>query len=74
MSYVVNNSKFYEQLFAQKCFSKFCVLQIGFVIFWQKEIGATAARNFLVKLTEGSTINMYILQVKAIFSNLKINS
>ena len=28
-------------------------LKFGFVIFWQKEIGAKAAHNMLVKLTQG---------------------
>ena len=51
--------KFYEHLF---CTSVFCTafkcLQFGFVIFWQKEVGAKAARKMLVKLTLG--LNSYL--------------
>ena len=43
---------FYEQLFCTKVFcTAFMCLQFGFVIFWQKKIGAKAAHKMLVKLT-----------------------
>jgi hypothetical protein len=43
---------FHEQLFNANVFFKaFLYLQFGFVIFWQKNIGAKAARKTLVKLT-----------------------
>jgi len=43
---------FYEHLFRTKIFSGyFKSLQIGFDIFWQKEIGAKAAHKMLVKWT-----------------------
>jgi len=45
---------FYEQLLHTKVICKaFMYLQFGFVICWQKEIGAKAARKMLVKLTAG---------------------
>ena len=43
---------FYEQLFCTKVFfAAFLYLQFGFVIFWQKEIGAKDVHKILVKLT-----------------------
>jgi hypothetical protein len=45
---------FYEQLFCIKVFcTAFMRLQFGFVIFWQKDFGAKAAHEMLVKLTPG---------------------
>ena len=42
----------YEQVFCTKVFcAAFMCLQFGFVIFWQKEIGAKTAHKMLVKLT-----------------------
>ena len=43
---------FYAKLFRLKVFNAaFMCLQFGFVILWQKEIGAKAARKMLAKLT-----------------------
>ncbi len=43
---------FYEQLFHINVFcAAFVCLQFGFVIFWQKDLGAKAAHQMLVKLT-----------------------
>jgi hypothetical protein len=36
-------------------------LQLGFVIFWQKDFGATAAHKMLVKLTPEVNANKKIL-------------
>jgi len=51
---VLISPKFYKQLL---CVNEFCeaslCLQFVFVIFWQKEIGAEAAHEMLVKLTMG---------------------
>jgi hypothetical protein len=45
---------FYEHLFHTKVFcAAFMWLQFGFVIFWQKDLGAKAAHKMLVKLTPG---------------------
>ena len=45
---------FYDQLLCIKVFfAAFMFLQLGFVIFRQKEIGTKAARKMLVKLTPG---------------------
>jgi hypothetical protein len=45
---------FYEQLFCSKVFcTAFMCLQLGFVIFWRKDLGAKAAHEMLVKLTLG---------------------
>jgi len=42
----------YKQLFCAKVFgAAFLLLQFGFVIFWQKKIGAKAAHKMLVKIT-----------------------
>jgi len=50
---------FYDQLFHTKAFSTaFLYLQVGFVIFWQKNIGEKAARKMLVKLTTGQCLEM----------------
>ncbi len=46
---------FYEQIFCMKDFCKaFVCLQLGFVIFWQKDFGAKAVNKMLVKLTQVS--------------------
>ncbi len=49
-------------LLASFCTKMFCVaflkLQFGFVIFWQKNIGAKAALKILVKLTPGFCSNV----------------
>jgi hypothetical protein len=43
-----------EQLFHAKVFcATFMCLQFGFVIFWRKDFGTTAAHKMLVKLTPG---------------------
>jgi hypothetical protein len=43
---------FYEQICHMKVFcAAFMCLQFGFVIFWQKDFGAKAAHEMLVKLT-----------------------
>jgi hypothetical protein len=45
---------FYKQLFHTKVLcAPFMCLQLGFVIFWQKDFGAKAAHKMLVKLTPG---------------------
>jgi hypothetical protein len=45
---------FYEQILSMKVFcAPFMCLQFGFVIFWQKDLGAKAANKMLVKLTPG---------------------
>jgi hypothetical protein len=45
---------FYKQLFHTKVLcAAFMCLQFWFVIFWQKDFGAKAARKMLVKLTPG---------------------
>jgi len=51
------SSKFYKQIFFTKVLcAAFLVLQFGFVIFLQKNIGTKTARKMLVKLiTEWST-------------------
>ena len=36
---------------SENVFEAFLCLQFGFVLFWQKEISAKAARKLLVKLT-----------------------
>jgi hypothetical protein len=43
---------FYEQIFSMKvfCAVPFMCLQLGFVIFWQKDFGAKAANKMLVKI------------------------
>jgi hypothetical protein len=47
---------FYEQLFCMKVFcAAFMCLQFGFLIFWQKDIGAKAAHKMMVKLTQGGS-------------------
>jgi hypothetical protein len=39
-------------------------LQFGFIIFWQKDFGANAARKMLVKLTPvGGIILRYVLRL-----------
>ncbi len=39
----------------------FMCLQVGFVIFWRKDLGAKAANKMLVKLTPGGSVgNGYI--------------
>jgi hypothetical protein len=51
---------FYEQLFHAKVFcAAFMCLQLGFVIFWQKDFGAKAAHKMLVKLAHG-VINLFV--------------
>jgi len=48
---------FYEQLFHMKIFcAAFFYFQFSFVIFWQKNMGAKAARNMLVKLSRAGCI------------------
>jgi len=48
---VLLTATFYKQLFHTKVFgAAFYNLQFGFVIFWQNNIGAKAARKMLVKL------------------------
>jgi hypothetical protein len=43
----------YEQLFTEVfCTASFC-LQFGFIICWQKKMGAKAAHKMLVKLATG---------------------
>ena len=43
---------FYKQLFYTKVLrAAFCTDGLGLYFFWQKEIGAKAARKMLVKLT-----------------------
>ena len=45
---------FTSSFFCTKVFgAAFLCLQVGFVIFWQKKIGAKAACKMLVKLTQG---------------------
>jgi len=45
---------FYEQLFCTEVFcTAFLLIQFGFVIFWQKNVGAKAVCKMLVKLTTG---------------------
>jgi hypothetical protein len=45
---------FYKQLFHTKVlYAAFMCLQLGFLIFWQKDFGAKAAHKMLVKLTPG---------------------
>ncbi len=53
-SQVLIHQQFISSFFVQKCLAKlFLYLQFGFVIFWQKNIGAKAASKMLVKLTTG---------------------
>jgi hypothetical protein len=65
---------FYEQLFCTKVFcAAFISLQFGFVIFWQKDFGAKAALQMLVKLTPGGNIGpIYVLKFS--FSEKSQNS
>ncbi len=45
---------FYEQLFCMKVFcAAFMCLQVGLIIFWQKDFGAKVAHKMLLKLTPG---------------------
>ncbi len=45
---------FYARLFRTKVSREaFLYLDLRFVLFWQKYVGAKAARNLLVKLTQG---------------------
>ncbi len=59
---------FYKQLFHTKvhCAPIIC-LQFGFVIFWQKDLGAKAAHKMLVKLTPGAcTIKLFTTVIVAV--------
>jgi hypothetical protein len=56
------SSIFYEHLFRTKVFcAAFMCLQLGVVIFWQKDFGAKAAHKMLVKLTPGGSIGGVIM-------------
>jgi len=62
---------FYEQLFHTKVFcTAFMCLQFGFVIFWQKDLGAKAAHKILVKSTPGQTAQT---DAKMHFQNVRVN-
>ena len=37
-------------------------LQLGFVFFWQKEIGPKAAHKMLMKLTQGINFTIHLVQ------------
>jgi len=57
------SSTFLMQIFCTKEFSTaFLQLQFGFVIIWQKNIGAKPAYEMLVKLTTENNI-IYILRL-----------
>jgi len=53
-------------------FAVFLYLQLGFVIFWQKNIGAKAACKIVMKLTTAlfilSRISRFIKSVKNVFN------
>jgi len=65
--YVSISPTFYDHLFIQKCFAHHFSnnsLALYFAIFWQKNIGAKAAREMLVKMT---TCVNFINVLKAAF-------
>jgi len=58
------STTFYERLFCTKVLGvDFLKLQLGFVIFWQKNIGTQAACKMLMKLTKGVNFTNILLAV-----------
>jgi hypothetical protein len=60
----VNFTNILRAAFSYKSFlHSFMCLQFGFVIFWQKYLGAKAAHKMLVKLTPGVNVIKHFLSV-----------
>jgi len=61
---VLISPTFGEQFFAQNYITvAFLYLQFGFVIFWQKNIGAKASRKMFMKLTSGLLFNKNVMSL-----------
>jgi len=60
---------FYEQCLYTKVFcAAFLYLQLGFVIFWQKNVGTKAAHKMLVILTTViNSINKQLIHTKVFY-------